>query len=75
MEIAKVDDKNILFVPACFDAAAILQNEKGNVTIKRSFTDAMHYILHAIIQQEYRKDQQNELDETGYVFLYVVKLK
>jgi hypothetical protein len=75
MEIAKVNDKNILFVPACFDAAAILQNEKGNVTIKRSFTDAMHYILHAIIQQEYRKDQQNELDETGYVFLNATILK
>ncbi|MDP9077216.1 MAG: hypothetical protein M3O71_07330 [Bacteroidota bacterium] len=65
----------IIFAPDNFQADVILQDEPGNKTLKSNLTDAMHYLLHTIIQMENRQDMRKEFIETGYFNLNATHLK
>lgn len=64
-----------LFVPDNFNAEYILKTEAGNITLKRNLTDAMHYLLHTLIQMEMRQDKRHEMAFTGYFELNALHLK
>lgn len=56
----------LIFIPENFDADAIMANEPDRADKRLNVIDAMHYILHTIIQMDSRQDKRQEIDDTGH---------
>ena len=59
--------KNIFFsIPTNFEADELLSTYKFRADKKNNLKDAMHFILHSLIQMEFRKDLQDDYERRGF---------